>query len=469
MIDRCFAVVLKEEKDMECKSNRKMRVRILGVLMSFILLAGNFLSAVQPVYAGSSGGKITEGNKTYTYATHGRKEDSFSFSIGGGYVTVESVPQELKAKSKDIRVSVSKSGKWVNGWENNQFEFEHEYDEHGWAKYRYSGGIVSFPHKIPLPKDDGVFHLVVSVETDSSWETYNLHFTVAGDDAFFRLGKSYENNEKIFSKRPASKTALWAFTRPHYKKGSKEDKLIQKTAEKIVNKGDSDYEKVRKVHDWVANNIWYDQDYANGKTEETAYTPVEVLESKKTVCGGYTFLTRALLRSLGIPTTVPSNSIHGWNEAYVDGRWVILDTTWDSLNKYKDGTFSEAKPCLRDNFDISLEAFSEMLLIGQNSYDPDVEIFDALWTSLSISKKSLTLKKGKTKQISVKAADKGIDFKDLSITYSSSNKKVATVSKNGKITAKKTGTAIIKTQVKIKGSENKDLIITFETKVTVKK
>ncbi|MCB2339560.1 transglutaminase domain-containing protein [Clostridium estertheticum] len=30
-----------------------------------------------------------------------------------------------------------------------------------------------------------------------------------------------------------------------------------------------------------------------------------------------------------------ANSNHTWNEALVDGRWVIMGSTWDSINKYE--------------------------------------------------------------------------------------------------------------------------------------
>ncbi len=30
---------------------------------------------------------------------------------------------------------------------------------------------------------------------------------------------------------------------------------------------------------------------------------------------------------------------HAWNQAYVQGRWVNIDTTWASRNPYEDGQF----------------------------------------------------------------------------------------------------------------------------------
>lgn len=64
-------------------------------------------------------------------------------------------------------------------------------------------------------------------------------------------------------------------------------------------------------------------------------------------------------------------------------------------------------------------------------------------TKLKISKKSLTLKKGKTYTLKTSVTPKNTQDK---LTFKSSNKKVATVSSKGKITAKKKGTARITVQ-----------------------
>lgn len=61
--------------------------------------------------------------------------------------------------------------------------------------------------------------------------------------------------------------------------------------------------------------------------------------------------------------------------------------------------------------------------------------------TLSLNKTKLTLKKGKTFQI--KATVKPKNATNKTLNYSSNNKKVATVSSKGKITAKKKGTCII--------------------------
>lgn len=68
--------------------------------------------------------------------------------------------------------------------------------------------------------------------------------------------------------------------------------------------------------------------------------------------------------------------------------------------------------------------------------------------SKNVTKKTLSLKPGQSKKISVKA---NITLTKENIKYKSSNKKVATVNQNGKITAKKLGSTQIKVTVSKSG------------------
>ena len=48
---------------------------------------------------------------------------------------------------------------------------------------------------------------------------------------------------------------------------------------------------------------------------------------------------------------------HAWNEVYVDGRWVIVDTTWDSGNKIENGMWIDGSVS-HLYFDANLQFFS---------------------------------------------------------------------------------------------------------------
>ncbi|MFP4697427.1 MAG: transglutaminase domain-containing protein [Eubacteriales bacterium] len=146
-----------------------------------------------------------------------------------------------------------------------------------------------------------------------------------------------------------------------------------------ITKGiDNDYEKVLAVHDWVADNIYYDYDaYYSGSYDDNRIkgSLLDALNDKRSVCQGYAELTEMLLLSLDIPCVVVKgyalgmsttgrwegvdelDTNHAWNEVYVDGRWIIMDTTWDSRNKYEDGQYIRSEKRYRF-FDPTIEAFS---------------------------------------------------------------------------------------------------------------
>lgn len=150
---------------------------------------------------------------------------------------------------------------------------------------------------------------------------------------------------------------------------------IRRLASEIAAGSTSDYERLLRIHDWVAENIYYNWD-AYWSDDPVAVDACGTLRSKTSVCRGYAVLTEALLRGVGIPARVVrghalgvsadgkywdevdhSKSNHSWNEAFVDGRWVILDTTWDSGNDYEDGQFKRGS-VRHAYFDPSLQAFS---------------------------------------------------------------------------------------------------------------
>ncbi len=140
----------------------------------------------------------------------------------------------------------------------------------------------------------------------------------------------------------------------------------------------TDYEKIKLLYRWVTDNIYYDYDYFSGKTKTTATDALDVFTTKYTVCEGYANLMTELLRSIGIPCIVVegyalgvgeaeawsasvingSQTNHAWNEAYADGKWIILDATWDSENRYENGTFYKGSSMLT-YFDISDAAFAK--------------------------------------------------------------------------------------------------------------
>ena len=140
----------------------------------------------------------------------------------------------------------------------------------------------------------------------------------------------------------------------------------------------NEYEKLVNFHDWVCSYLYYNVDYIND-SKIAPYKTEEVLRERNVVCLGYSNLFAALCRSAGIPCYVVSGyalgidsdktswneelaktqeANHVWNEAYVNGRWVIVDTTWDSFNTYENGEMKNAGKVSHLYFDANPEFFS---------------------------------------------------------------------------------------------------------------
>jgi transglutaminase-like putative cysteine protease len=116
--------------------------------------------------------------------------------------------------------------------------------------------------------------------------------------------------------------------------------LILEETSSVMNKAmikeTNDMAKLKKVYDYVVKNIEYDTDLVN--TLDSRYLPnaEKTLTSKKGICYDYASLTAVMLRSLDIPTKLVKGystntfTYHSWNEVYIGGKWLIVDTTVDA-------------------------------------------------------------------------------------------------------------------------------------------
>lgn len=114
---------------------------------------------------------------------------------------------------------------------------------------------------------------------------------------------------------------------------------IIKLSRSLVNENMTDIEKAEAIHDWVAGNIEYDYEaYLAG--DLGLKTASVTLKNKSGLCGGYSFLFAALCRAADLPARVIygkasgtdewETQSHAWNEVMADGKWIPVDTTWDS-------------------------------------------------------------------------------------------------------------------------------------------
>ncbi len=121
-----------------------------------------------------------------------------------------------------------------------------------------------------------------------------------------------------------------------------EDMLAIKEAEELTKDAKTDEEKVDAIYEYITNNIKYDNKKA--ETVQAGYTPSidAILKSQSGICYDYAVLAAAMLRSVDIPTKLimgykdDIESYHAWNEVYLDGQWMVMDTTYDAAYAQKD-------------------------------------------------------------------------------------------------------------------------------------
>ncbi len=138
------------------------------------------------------------------------------------------------------------------------------------------------------------------------------------------------------------------------------------------------YRKMLAVHDWVAENVFYDKDslrIVNGTLATVKRPTLDVLMRRRAVCQGYSDLAVALLRACGIPAVSVNcfalgqgtgggwesaenrvnRSNHAFTAALLDNRYVLMDVTWDSDLVYAGGRYGRKTGCgmTRKYFDMS--------------------------------------------------------------------------------------------------------------------
>jgi transglutaminase-like putative cysteine protease len=200
-----------------------------------------------------------------------------------------------------------------------------------------------------------------------------------------------EWNKEIFSQNPTDEKALAYFMQPsddviHLNSRIESDHPeIIRRANAIVNslprnQRNDDYAKAKAIHQWVASNVWFDQDSLKVDVEDLdqyldeANTSLNTLRTKRGVCSGFAKLTIALLRAVDIPAMF----VHVWStfnddshavvEAYINEKWIIMDPVGDGYQVFDNGKFSKQEQGTTNWFDVSIEDMSEAWKFNENKY-----------------------------------------------------------------------------------------------------
>ncbi|KQN96273.1 transglutaminase-like domain-containing protein [Paenibacillus sp. Leaf72] len=116
---------------------------------------------------------------------------------------------------------------------------------------------------------------------------------------------------------------------------SSNSKAVKKALE-LTKGAKTDTEKVTAVYNYIVANISYDHQLAAKVTNDYLPQIDRTFSSQKDICYGYAALMAGMLRSLDIPAKMVTgkasdvSNYHAWNEVYLDGKWITIDTTLDA-------------------------------------------------------------------------------------------------------------------------------------------
>jgi hypothetical protein len=327
-----------------------MKKRLIGLILILLLALQLF-----PVTAISS-------DPINSFSLTNYKEENISFSLGKNRLTVTNLPDNTAFSSVWINI-VNKSGLVQIKQTLN----------------RDKNGSVS----MSLSRlNDGYYYIELYFYLgNSQYNSYifgnELGFNWSNNTGSFVLSPAYEHNKKVFENGRSDEKALTYYLQQTSSIQSTNADIVKKAEE--ITKGITDnYQKAYAIHKWVCINIWYIWDATENEKKMNG-NAVSALATRRAICTGYSTLMAALLRAVGIPAKTVSGhgrntaktgewtksqlsgqeTTHYWNEAYIDGRWIIIDATWDSGNDYLGGK-KIASDGLYFNryFDPTLEAFS---------------------------------------------------------------------------------------------------------------
>ena len=127
------------------------------------------------------------------------------------------------------------------------------------------------------------------------------------------------------------------------------DKNAVKLSYDLCAELDSDKEKAERLYDYIVNLLTYD--YEKAATVEKGYLPDvdATLQERKGICFDYSALFAAMLRAQDIPVRLaigyvqPDNIYHAWNQVYLDGEWVWMDSTFGPESAYTEDNYKKER------------------------------------------------------------------------------------------------------------------------------
>lgn len=172
----------------------------------------------------------------------------------------------------------------------------------------------------------------------------DLFLQVVGENDRFKYSQ-YAKAEITTSKNPDKSTKSRAFIeRANFDISYRSDLALDIEIERDldswiwlnISKSDSDYEKVKKIHDYIVKKASYNTGDENGLSAGySIYHPAAILYGDGGVCNAYASLFDLLANKVGLESyyltgkSLETGEDHIWNIVKVNEDYYHVDTSWD--------------------------------------------------------------------------------------------------------------------------------------------
>ena len=298
--------------------------------------------------------------------------------------TTLEIDVETPFSASEYNISVRKTG---SGQKSVWIARVYGQDMGGYYKFSYSlantnarTGAMNGDYILLITKKNSSGNSIV-IYKNCPFRVTNGQFSIlkynkiVSENARIDKSANSKKNPSAFKKTNLSDVKNICFRDPVTKKvasfTTKKVKYFKTVSNSIVKGATTDYEKLLKIYEYIAENFYYDNIAFSTGTKQYVdpYKNLYNLRNKKksansqdgkvaTTCVGYAAAVCALARAQGIPTRIVnghhislSDSYnnwstekniteidHWWCECYVDGRWITVDATPGSSNKWNRST-----------------------------------------------------------------------------------------------------------------------------------
>ena len=233
----------------------------------------------------------------------------------------------------------------------------------GCSAHAVSGSDVEKPEKYELEPDVPIEHSFdpadhewygdISAKLADYADVIEIPEKLTRREVKWFLDKIHNDHPDIFwlqsyYSSTKSNTTKIDFVLPEDYTKEEEMKMHQELLDKVdeivasIPEGSSDFDKAKFLHDYIAENCYYDHAALNDKDAVFCYTAYGCLVEGKAVCAGYTNAYSLLMRKAGIECGYSwgypyAGDSHAWNYVKLDGDYYWVDVTWDDLDMEKKG------------------------------------------------------------------------------------------------------------------------------------